>query len=64
MKDMLQPNSNTSSIRFAMLSCVYAAIGLAFYGMYKNLPLTELSVFCGTFLTTGFAAKVVQKRSE
>lgn len=62
---LLSDKGSISMVRLmSLLSCLTAII-IAFIGIYKPTPdYSGLSILCGTFLSTAFAGKVIQKRIE
>ena len=62
---MLSNSDEVSEMRVMVALCVLTAISTAFYGMTKTpIDYSGLSLLCGTFLTTAFGGKVLQKREE
>ena len=62
---LLAENGEISMVRLLSLMCVTTASVLAFLGIYSTShSLESVSMLCGTFLTAGLTAKVMQKKME
>ena len=62
---LLSDKGSVSSMRVMSLVSVFAAIGMAFYGMSKaTIDYSGLTLLCSAFLGAGFTGKVMQKKSE
>lgn len=62
---LLAENGAVSMVRLLSLICVVTASVLAFAGIYSTThSLESVSMLCGTFLTAGLTAKVMQKKME
>lgn len=62
---LLSENGTVSMTRFLSLVCVLTSSLLAILGLYSTVhSLESVALLCGTFLTTGLGAKVMQKKYE
>ena len=64
LKELISEQSTLSTMRVMSLLCIFAAIGIAFYGIAHNQALDALSILCGVFLGAGMGGKVAQKGME
>lgn len=65
LKELVATHGKTSAMRVMSLICVVVACILAIIGLLrKEVDYSGLSLLCGTFLSAGFAGKVVQKNIE
>lgn len=65
LQKLFSEHGDVSMVRLLSLVCVITASVLAMLGMYTtNHTLESVAILCGTFLTAGMGAKVLQKRIE
>lgn len=65
LQQLFSESGGVSMVRVLSLVCILTASILAFYGMHNSThSLEAVAILCGTFLTAGMGAKVLQKRSE
>lgn len=55
---------NISSMRVAFLLSIVIAGAIALIGVFKGVPINDLSLLCGLFLGSGFGGKTIQKHIE
>lgn len=64
MKQFFLSNNKLSMMRLLSFLCICNAIFLSIWGILHKLPLSELSIICGTFLTAGIGGKFLQNKDE
>ena len=64
MSELLTAKGRTSSMRVAMLACVFVAGYLAIVGLHLRANLFEVAPLCLLFLGAGITGKVYQKGIE
>lgn len=64
IKELLDPNSDVSSMRVMSFIALFIAGGLAFTGLIKGVDLSALGVLCGVFVASSFGGKSIQAFAE
>ena len=64
IREMLNPNSDVSSMRVAMFILIFAGIIIAIVGLVKGVDLGGLGILCGVFVGAAMGGKSLQAFSE
>jgi len=65
LRELLSDSGSISAVRTMSLICCLSAVWIALAGISKSVPDYQgISLLCGTFLSAGFAGKVIQKNIE
>lgn len=65
LRGLFSENGGVSMIRVLSLLCTVSAVIIAMAGISSTKhTLESVAILCGTFLTAGLGAKVLQKKTE
>jgi hypothetical protein len=64
LKGLFENNGKVSSMRVMSMISLLTGCYIGISGLYQDKNLSELSILCGTFLSSSMAGKVFQKVQE